>query len=99
MPELVPKNPEKNPAIPILIGVGSSLNGSRLTITANTTNKPNYRDSTRVETITNKAPPASEPRMRPSNAIFNPLIEMFARCLNALNKEINRPTKQIGAGT
>ncbi len=99
MPELVPKKPEKNPAMPILAGVGSNLNGSKLTITANTTNKPNHSDKTLVDTITNKAPTANEPGIRPNSAIFNPPIEIFARCLNALNTEMKRPTRQIGAGT
>ncbi|CSA91920.1 Uncharacterised protein [Vibrio cholerae] len=99
MPLLVPNTPEKKPAIPIRVGFGSMRSGSKLTATANSTNKPSHSASACVEIHISSKPPTIDPGMRPIKAIFKPPIEILSRCFIALSTEINSATKQIGDGT
>ncbi len=97
--ELVPINPERNPAENMAGAVGRNMIFARLRPTATITESPSHRASERWSIHSNRKPPATVPGMRPRMANFKPANDMDFQNFAALATDRVKAQIVIGAGT
>ena len=99
MDELVPMNPDRNPAAHMAPRVGRKATRPRLSHTATSTDIPSHKPSVRWSIQKISSPPATVPGTRPKIAYCKPRSEIAARKRQALANDKVSAAMVIGAGT